>query len=728
MSGQAPRQYRDVPARLLARVRRRSALPAWALATAGFVIAFVIVTWPLTPRFNHATFGGPGDGWALIWQTRFRLENGVSYFSPTFSLDVGWPVGTEYVSSLLLSTAAVELPNMLLLLLGFSDVSAYNLVVLLAAVGSSLAMYALLRRLGCRPSVAFWGGLAYLLAPWHLEKLAIHPTLASMAALPLLVLGMLEFARRPNLRSGALIVGAFALATFTHSYYAVGTAATLVACLPIVLVAAHRRGILPPLAKRLPPLALGLLLVLAPIALAMKLQEGAVESQLDRPLYDAVFAARPYLWLLPSPDNPLFGEAAREYVADRALPPNQGELALYLGFATLALAGLGVVAALRGTAPKLGAALGTAMALVGVALSAPRVVDLPLLGETTMLIAYVNDVLGFVSTPARFVAFTLTGVVVLAALGLEWIAGQWRRLALVPVAAACLLSAVELPIHRDGMVADTRPPELVHVIDREVGESEAVAQYPSMSRDFLPIANQLFYQLAHKRPLLNGATVGSVEDAVRNSVENRDDPSLGSKLALLGFHWATYDSAQAVYSGIDPVTAQHYAPPAGLQVVRRLADGSALMRVTAEPAGALAAVATGFERVEGWMTHSRATILVCATSAGLHRIRFDAIGFAEPRRFWFAGRAFFTVDPSGRPNPVRVRLRLRRGWQLLPLELIGSKPTRPSDVLPGSTDTRTLVMTVGAVEVDGPVGDPRACRSQLAERDELELAGTATGD
>jgi hypothetical protein len=150
--------------------------------------------------------------------------------------------------------------------------------------------------------------------------------------------------------------------------------------------------------------------------------------------------------------------------------------------------------------------------------------------------------------------------------------------------------------------------------------------------------------------------------------------------------------------------------------------------VTAEPAGSLAAVATGFDRVEGWMTHSRATILVCATSAGLHRIRFDTTGFAEPRRIRLAGRAFFTVDSSGRRIPIRVRLRLRRGWQLLPLELIGSKPTRPSDVLPGSTDRRSLVMAVGPVEVDGLVGDPQACRGQFANRDELELDATPTGN
>ncbi len=129
------------------------------------MVAFVAVTWPLTGRFTHSTYGGPGDGWALIWQTRFRFEHAVAYFSPTFSTDIAWPIGAEEVSSLLLSNAVIELPYMLLLLVGIGDVTAYNLIVLAAAVGSSLTMYGCLRRLDCRPAVAFWGGLAYLLAP-----------------------------------------------------------------------------------------------------------------------------------------------------------------------------------------------------------------------------------------------------------------------------------------------------------------------------------------------------------------------------------------------------------------------------------------------------------------------------------------------------------------------------------------------------------------------------------
>ncbi len=120
------------------------------------------------------------------------------------------------------------------------------------------------------------------------------------------------------------------------------------------------------------------------------------------------------------------------------------------------------------------------------------------------------------------------------------------------MAAACLLSALELPFRRDNFVIDTRPPRLVALVERARPCGAPLAQYPSMTRDFFPVANQLFYQLAHGHPLLNGAPAATPEDAVRISVENKDDPELRQKLALLGFRWATFDAGQAQQVGVAP--------------------------------------------------------------------------------------------------------------------------------------------------------------------------------
>jgi hypothetical protein len=684
------------------------------LALTGFFAAYVVVTWPLVTRFWHATYGGPGDGWALIWQTRFRLDHGVSYFSPTFSRLVGWPLGAHFTSSLYLSNAAVELPNLLLLAVGVGDVPAYNLITLAAALTSSLAMYALLRRGGCRASVAFWGGLVYLIAPWHLEKLGIHPTLASMAALPLLLLGIVKWIARPTLKAGALIVGAAALATYTHSYYGVGAGAMLIASLPVVLGFAWKRGTLARTAKPTLALAGVLVLVPVPLALALHLQSSRVSILLDRPLYLTQYAAHPYLWVLPSTDNPVFGGLSRSYITAHGRAPNEGELALYVGWLTLALAAVGLIAAWRAKAPRALTVLAAVTALVGVALSLPALTRFPVIGTVKMPVWYLNEAIKFISTPARFFALTLTGFVVLAALGLESLA---RRLTpswgLALVAGACVLSVLELPFLRHHHVIDTRPPPIVRAIEATVPPTEAVAQYPSMQNFYLPVADQLFYQLDHRRPLVNGALGSSPDDAIRLAVEDARRPQTPRILALLGVHWATYDPAgaaeQAQLLGTPVDEAYHYRPPRGFEIVRRLSDGSLLMRVRAEPAVALASIAEGFTGSGRWLERSTGTLVACSTRRGVYSFRFDAGAFGHPRSLKIANGPVVSV-PASPNNPIRAFVRLRTGWQYLRIHLVGPGPTRPSDVIPGDQDTRPLAVTIGPITVRGPRGQAGTCR------------------
>ena len=686
-------------------IRRRP--PAWALAFIGFSAAYAVVTWPLVTRFWHATYGGPGDGWALIWQTRFRLDHGAGYLSPTYSTDIAWPVGAHYPAAVLLSNAVLELPTFLLLVLGVGDVTAYNVIDAAAGVVASLAMYALLRRVGCRPSIAFWGGLAYLLAPWHLEKLGIHPTLAAMACFPLLLLAIVDWARSYSLRAGLIVVGAFALATYTHGYYGLASVLVLIAATPVVVAGAYLREVAGRAIRRTAVLAGALLLVPLPLVVVLAIHSGQVSTQFNRPVYLVDFAARPYLWLLPHIDNPFFGDLSRDYIDAHGLRPNEGELALYLGAATLVLAVAGLVAAARRLTSRTVAALAALTALVGVAFSVPGVVHVPGLGDVRMPVSYLNDVVGFVSTPARFFVLTLTGVVVLAALGLEMLARSVpSRWALLIVGVACVASAVELPFRRDGMVVDTRPTALVVAIERTIPRREPLAQYPSLSQSFLPAADQLFYQLEHRHPLLNGAPDASTEDGVREAVEDPADPATPSKLALLGFRWATYDSGQAVLAGAAPRSS--FTPPRGLRIVRRLTDGSLIMRVVARPAGSIAGLGSGFARTDRWMISTNATIAACATHAGMHMFRFTASQFGGARTLRIGGSRRFTV--TGGPENIHVLVPLRVGWQTLHVDLIGSELTRPSDVIPGYGDDRPLAVQIGRITVTGRRGPPAPCR------------------
>jgi len=688
---------------------------------AGYVVAFAAVTWPLIANFDHSTYGGEGDGWALIWQTRFRLEHGLSYFSPTFGHDIGWPVGGKITSSLLLSNASIELPHAALLALGVPDVVAFNLIVLAAAVTSSLAMYAVLRRLECRAAVAFWGGLVYLLAPWHLTKLSIHPTLGSMAALPVLLLGLVEWTRRPGLRSGALVVGAAALATYTHAYYGIATGVMLLTALPVVLIGARRRGLLGHVLPQTAVLAGVLALVPIPLAIALAKQSSVVSTLLDRPLYLFDLAAKPSLLLVPSVDNPLFGGLSRHYFEGRALL-NEGEVALYVGLLTLALAIVAVIAAVRFDRDRLVVALAAVMTVDGLLLAAPALVHIPLLGATVrMPVAYLNDALSFISTPARFFALTLTGLVVLGGLGLQFVTTRVPRAAALPlVAVACVISSAELPFRSDRFYVDTRPTAVVKALKERVPDDEPVAQYPSAENFYLPIARQLFYQLQHGHPLLNGAAATSIEDSVRLAVEDPSDAATPGRLALLGFKYAAYDRGQAIERaaliGRPQEEALGYQPPRGFEVLERLADGSLLMRVTARPAEALVSIGTGFTRAGRWLTKQEGTMLACATAPGVHRLRFRAGGFAKDRWITIGDSGIIIIGARGERTHT-TQVRLRRGWQLLRVRLVGTRPTRPSDVIPGEPDSRPLSVSIGPIGVKGPRGPSRVCSQPTRLRD-----------
>jgi len=696
--------------------------PPWVLATAGYFLAFVVVTWPLAARFTHATYGGPGDGWALIWQTRYRFDHGISYFSPTFSKDLGWPVGAGLSSSLLLSNAAVELPNFLLLAIGIPDVVAYNIITLAAALTSSLAMYALLRRVGCRPTVAFWGGLAYMITPWHLVKLGIHPTLASMAALPLLILGIVEWLDRPSFKSGALVVCAAALGTYTHSYYGLGVAAVLAASVPVVFVIAARRGTLKRMATRTAMLAGALLLVPLPLAFALKGQSSSVSPLLDRPLYLLQYAAHLYLLLLPSVDNPVFGGLSRSWITSHSRPLNEGELSLYIGWLTLVLAGAGLILAWRRRALRSVAAVAATTAFAGLLLMLPGLEVVPHLGTIRMPIAYVDDVVKFVSTPARFFAFTLTGVVALAGVGLELIVRPLaRRWAVVAVGGACCFSFLELPYFGEGRVFDTQPPRVVDAIRSTVPPGEPIAQYPSMENFYPPMENQLFFMRNQGHPLVNGAPATSSEDAVRVAVEDQRSPQTPAILALIGVRWATYEPyAQAVKQQlIGPATAEQpyaYTPPHGFKVVRHLVDGALVMLVTARPAPAFAATAEGFSR-EGfslnarWLMGRTGKLLACATTGGEYTFRFRSGAYGVPHRIRIGNSPVIEIG-ANREQKVRARVPLRAGWQLLRIRVVDSRPLSPTYVvLPGQPPSEPLTVLVGTIAVDGPRGSADPCRS-----------------
>ena len=95
--------------------------------------------------------------------------------------------------------------------------------------------------------------------------------------------------------------------------------------------------------------------------------------------------------------------------------------------------------------------------------------------------------------------------------------------------------------------------------------------------------------------------------------------------------------------------AYNYTPPPGFRVVRRLSDGSLLMRVTARPAPAFANIAEGFSRDGRRLTRSGGTLLACATAAGDYTYRSRVGAFPIDRRFRI-GKGLVVVASASQAN------------------------------------------------------------------------------
>ncbi|MEQ9336237.1 MAG: hypothetical protein RJQ03_03510, partial [Miltoncostaeaceae bacterium] len=687
--------------------------PRWPIALVAYLAAAVVATWPLAGRLTSHTFGGPGDGWALMWQTWERARSGPSYFRVDRYEDLAAPFGTDTSTAAFLSNALVELPHIALLKLGVGDILAYNLLTLAALVGSSLAMYLLVRRVGASAAVAGWAGLVYMWVPWHLEKAAIHLQLSTLVWLPLALLAVIEFARRPGLRTSLWLVGASAIGIYTHVYYGLMAALVLVVASPVVLGFALGRRRLARTARWMAAVAGGVILAALPLAVALRLQSEEIGLLIDRPLSLTSLAGSTHRYLLPPVGNPLLGDHSLRYLTDNGLPVTDGELALYLGWVTIALALVGVAVAVRGGVPRLPVVLGLVVVGTGLFFALPATVDIPLLGTLNAPVHYLVEVVDFLSTPSRFVVFTITGLILVGALGLEWLRrGAGGRVAgIALVVGVSVLSGAELIAHTDGRVVDARPDAVTRLILDGVPAGEPVAQYPSTERSLRPVADHLYGQTHHGRPLVNGASVGTVEDVVRRELERIDRPETPRVLRLLGVEWATVEPALYDFAPGQEYPAEAFGEdedPPGWRTVRGGPAGERLLRITSPPATGFGARADGFyfEYLDlHWMTGLSANLLVCSDRAGRRTLSFDANAFGGHRRL-LVGGVERRLQSAPEPTPMRVRLPLQAGWQWVPLRVVGSQPVRPIDLVPASGDDRELAVSIGLVDVLGGDGAP----------------------
>ncbi len=186
-----------------------------------FAAITVFVIWPLLIRAGSSVYGVPNDNigaiWWLWWLKNYRSFSASVQTCPL----IGYPFGA-YFSPVPMEPIQYSFYRFSLLFL--NEAFVFNLDILLSFLLSGITMYYLVKHITRDRKSAFFGGLAYLIAPYHAyQTMFVGGGIAPVQWMPLYILTLLKYCDKPNAKR-ALILGISAvLVAGTSVHYALFT-------------------------------------------------------------------------------------------------------------------------------------------------------------------------------------------------------------------------------------------------------------------------------------------------------------------------------------------------------------------------------------------------------------------------------------------------------------------------------------------------------------------------
>jgi hypothetical protein len=618
---------------------------------AGYGALVVLISWPLATNLSSEIAGGGhgGDAAGYVWDFWFNAREGLSLWGSTLQEMIGAPFGRLSPGSVNVTLLTTVGPGYVLARI-WGPVVAYNVLDMAALALSGSSMYLLVRwlRLGVWPAI--WAGVAFVICPYEQLRSTAHIPLAQIWCFPLVIIAGLRWLEQPSWRRAWWLTAALALCWLTNPYYgAMGgvMVATFVAVGAIRILRARGGHAVRSAVGAIGRVAAWTVLVIAiPLGLLFTAGQGAIDGALLRPVTDLeLYGARLTDYVLPSYQSPFFDTVAG---GDRwaGIGGPGGERTVFVGYGTIVLALIGLAYAwFRRSSFSVTQRLAV---ISGLALI-PVLVLFSLASPTrwgghaiTMPSKLVYEALPYLRVYARFGVAVMAVLVMLAALGLAMLIRNRPEVFQVSIVAlALIVSAVELPIGAPaGVVVPSDVALRVNGVDpqdvptwawlRDHGDGRIVYEQPGLPNELLE-RYFMWGQMIHKQPLTNGIlTNASIGFDFQKSNGDVRWPGQPERLAALGIARVTVSPWAYAFAGIpapDPAK-----PPAGYEVEASFPDGSAIWRVTATPADAVA-----IPRSEGWwdpewrdgglwhwMGGSRSVVTVVAPEAGAYRVRFLA--------------------------------------------------------------------------------------------------------
>ncbi|MFN8224474.1 MAG: hypothetical protein U0R50_14640 [Gaiellales bacterium] len=564
----------------------------------GLVAAWV--TWPIAGSLGSRALGVvDGDSSVLIWWFEALQKYGYHVTGTTHLTEIGVPYGSNQANGLNIQWAWPFYPAYLMTK-AVGPVVAYNLTLLSGLTLSGATAYALLRRLDVGVLVAGWGGLVYLVFPWHVERAVVgHAQLIHIEGLPLVALALVLLAEKQTRRRVAYLGGAVLLCWLSMGYFGV---------MAIVMVAAaslawavqqpnRRRGLRASAFVTAVSVGIAGLVFLASLAGGGDGGVGArrTPEELTR------FGLRPLELVVPTSANPEFRRFVPGFWETRKHGSNIQETSNYVGWVTIGLAGTWALLLYR---RRVFGGIGEqitipALALGGVAFLLALPGSVAVRGHEWKLMParLLWEVVRPFRVPSRWTAVIMLVLVVLASLALAELVRIARRsapahlsaaigTALVVVAAA--LSVVELRATHPGVHYDPRvdPPEYGLLASVPAG---ALAEYPLAAFEASAGSEYLMRQRRHHRPLISVPNPFSNEnEGLRRSLVDPEAPGVAAKLAAMGVSAAITRPDTLSRALEAPLPDVAPVPRDGFELVGTTASGASVWRIAAAPAPGLA--------------------------------------------------------------------------------------------------------------------------------------------